>query len=186
VTSSPESNAVSKSLAFIYLHLFLSRTPHRDDPDTLTTIRDDARPVLAGNQADHEEPWLVFGSSRYLNQSSIVPQRLRLDEADSVLAPVLKRSSLGRSQILWYKSYTCEVVSTRYHLFSMRTHGCAFFGIRCQVSLNRWTRTVDENGKRVKESVDWLLVRRSRRPFSCSEGWAAPCLAPSVRRKEGI
>ncbi len=46
VRSFPSSNALSKSLAFIYFNLLMSCSAHRDNSYVLTTICDNSRPVV--------------------------------------------------------------------------------------------------------------------------------------------
>src|SRR3989338_5821141 len=85
MTSSPRSNFLSNSLAFIDRHLLWSRASHGNDPDVFTSIGDHARPVATSQRSYHQKPRFVCCSCRNLHKIRIVPQRLRRNKIDSML-----------------------------------------------------------------------------------------------------
>jgi len=52
------AKSASNFLAFIQDHLFRTRPANGDDPDAVTAVRDDSRPVLRVDAPDHQEPRL--------------------------------------------------------------------------------------------------------------------------------
>src|SRR5512140_10865 len=86
--SSPASNFLSKSRAFIDLNLLIPRTSHRDEPCTALPRGNHRRPVLVADLPDDHPTRFVHGPSGYLDDVRIQPQFLSRDEVDTVLARV--------------------------------------------------------------------------------------------------
>ena len=76
VMSSPLSNRLSKSLAFIKLHLFLPRATHRDDPNLLLSVSDNCGPVFPVDATYDQKPRFVRCPSSDLKKIWIIPKRL--------------------------------------------------------------------------------------------------------------
>ena len=86
VMSSPSSNFWSNSSALIERHLFLARSPGRDDPDPLLPVGHHYRPVLALNLPDHQPSRLVRCPGRNLYPHDVLPERLCPPEVDAMLS----------------------------------------------------------------------------------------------------
>src|SRR5690242_13927251 len=74
-TSSPSSNFLSSSLAFIQCSLLFPGTPHRDDADRFTPVRYDSRPYFSFNYSDHQKARFITRFERDFNKIRIVPQQ---------------------------------------------------------------------------------------------------------------
>src|SRR5690606_32780982 len=85
MSSTPSSNFLSKSLAFIQLHLFFARASDRDQPNPPVPVGDDSRPMPVLNAADDQEAPLSVRSGAHFQKSGVFPQCLRCQEIDTVL-----------------------------------------------------------------------------------------------------
>jgi hypothetical protein len=66
-------------------HFLVAGPADRDDPDSVFSVRNDRRPMLASDHPDHQEPGLVLSTSRDLDEHLVEPESLGFDEVDAVL-----------------------------------------------------------------------------------------------------
>src|SRR5690606_9797184 len=85
MSSTPSSNFLSKSLAFILLHLFLATASDRDQPNPPVPVGDDSRPMPVHNAGDDQDAPLSVRSGAHIQQSGVFPQCLRCQDIATVL-----------------------------------------------------------------------------------------------------
>jgi hypothetical protein len=91
--------------------------------DRLSPVGDHRRPVLAIDEADHQEPWFAGGAGRDLQEGGISPESLGGEEVDAEFGQV--DGTLRRIELKLPSAENLYLFSTAERLRSEAGRSCA-------------------------------------------------------------